>query len=113
MMKSALKESTGESTVDKSRTLRLWPALSLVVVTWIRKLVLPSMPEESFVTVIMTFMGPMVCGLAILLWWLFASRATWKEKLFAVLFIAIGAIIGNFLTHPSIRGIGFLLFGVA
>ena len=33
-------------------------------------------------------MGPMVCCLLLVIWWLAASRATWKERVFGFLGLA-------------------------
>jgi len=41
--------------------------------------------------------GPMLCCLLILIWWLTASRATWRERLFGFLGIIAAAALTAFL----------------
>jgi hypothetical protein len=67
-------------TEGKLRSLRIWPAATLLVVLWgIR--ILPGLLEEVSPQVMMVrFMAPALCCVFILLWWLFLSRASLKEK---------------------------------
>jgi outer membrane protein assembly factor BamB len=51
-------------------------------------------------------MGPMVCCLLILIWWLAASRATWKERVFGFLGIVAVFAITMALVEPLMRGPG-------
>ena len=54
------------------------------------------------------FFGPLICSLAILLWWVAASRATWRERVFGLLgFLALG-VLGFFIGDPTIQGYGTL-----
>ena len=58
------------------------------------------------------FFGPLVCGLGIGLWWMFASRAPWAERLIGVAAIIVAAIVTNILADKSVQGFGFILYGV-
>ena len=74
------------------RPLRVWPAvilvLGMVVARWI-----PTLWEDGPENVWMyAAFGPAICGIAILLWWITTSRATWKERL--VGFIGCLAALG-------------------
>jgi hypothetical protein len=40
--------------------------------------------------------GPLICCLLLVLWWLAASRATWKERLF-------GTLGSGRLPHPRVE----------
>ena len=88
--------------------LRLWPAVALFVVLWVFRL-LPRLVEDPSLQLLMTvFFVPLVCSVLILVWWVAASRATWRERVFGLLgFLAIG-VIGFFVGHPTIRGFGTL-----
>ena len=43
-------------------------------------------------------------AMAIVLWWLFFSRAPWTERLGVMLLIAVAMFATSQLAHPSIRG---------
>jgi hypothetical protein len=66
--------------------------------------------------------GPLFGCLLLLIWWLAASRATWRERLFGFLGLVASAAITIALVHPSMRGsqttyltlpMGFFLFALA
>ncbi len=96
------------SAKPSSTSLRLWPALALFAILWVFRS-LPKMIEDPSMQVMMTaFFGPLICVLLILVWWVAASRATWRERLFGLLgFVALAAL-GFVLGHPTIRGFGTL-----
>jgi hypothetical protein len=65
--------------------------------------------------------GPLLCSLLLLIWWLAASRATWRERVLGLLGIVASAAITIAFAHPSMRGapvayltlpMGFLFFAV-
>src|SRR5437773_10928904 len=65
--------------------------------------------------------GPLLGCLLLLIWWLAASRATWRERLFGFLGLVASAASTITLAHPTMRGaattyftlpIGFFLFGL-
>src|SRR5213593_4734151 len=66
--------------------------------------------------------GPLLGCLLLLIWWLAASRATWRERVFGFLGLVAGAAVSIVLAHPTMRGaattyftlpMGFFLFAVA
>jgi outer membrane protein assembly factor BamB len=58
------------------------------------------------------FMGPLVCAGLILLWWLFLSRASTKEKALGFIGLVTIATITTLLADKSIRGAGTMLYAV-
>jgi len=57
--------------------------------------------------------GGVVCGLAILLWWLFFSRAPWSERLGAVALMVVALFAAKPFLHHSVAGAGMgMLFFV-
>ena len=46
------------------------------------------------------------CGLAIVVWWMFFSRAPWVERLGALVLMVIAPIGTKFIVHKSIAGGG-------
>lgn len=72
------------------KPLRVWPGVALAVVQALAWFAVPRLlPEQGFAG----FMLALAAGLLILLWWLFASRAAWMERLgyFLLMIAAIAA----------------------
>jgi outer membrane protein assembly factor BamB len=53
-----------------------------------------------------TVFGPLLCCLLLAIWWLTASRATWKERLFGLLGLVAALVVVLMLVHPTMRGPG-------
>ena len=94
------------------KSIRLWPALIVVVLQWFGWFVLPVIaPQAVFIALLAGVVG----GLIILLWWLFFSRAPWLERIGAVVLIVLALIGAKRLVHESIAGgaMGMLLYVLA
>jgi len=88
------------------RSLRVWPAVILALLM-IGARVVPMFLEGGFATYWMVAMiGPMVCSLLLVGWWLAASRAGWKERLFGLLGLAGVFALTLALVDPMMRGPG-------
>jgi hypothetical protein len=71
-----------QASAPPARPLRLWPGVALATALLIAKVLVPlAAPQATPFTVIA---GPLLT-LAIAAWWLFFSRASWSERLGAVL----------------------------
>src|SRR5439155_17534599 len=89
-----------------SRALRVWPAVILVALMIITRFV-PAFLEGGLAKYwIFTMMGPMICCLLLVIWWLAASRATWKERVFGFLGLAAVFAMIMMLVEPLMRGPG-------
>jgi outer membrane protein assembly factor BamB len=100
--------AASSNTVSR-RALRLRPAIVLVIVQWLLWAVVPVVaPDAALIGMI----GGLLCGLLIILWWLFLSRAPWLERVGAIAFMVLGMIVTRQLVHESIAGAGMgrLLF---
>lgn len=86
------------------KPLRIWPALLLVAGMLIARWI-PSLIEDgpSMIWMSAAF-GPALFGILILLWWLLASRATWKERIvgFLACVLAFGLTVA--LVDKSLHG---------
>ena len=100
--------STDEPTPRKP--LRLWPGVVAVVLQWLLWFVLPIVaPEATPLGVI----GGVVAGLAIVVWWLFLSRAPWSERLGAIVLMIVVLVATRRIIHESIRnGMMGMMFAV-
>jgi outer membrane protein assembly factor BamB len=106
----------------KFRPLRAWPALLLALLMLAARFG-PSLSEEGAAKYWMfSVFGPLLGCLLLFIWWLAASRATWRERLLGFLGLVAAAAITIKLAHPTMRGaattyftlpVGFFLFAVA
>jgi outer membrane protein assembly factor BamB len=92
------------------RRLRLWPGVVTVVLQWAARFGLPLVePEAIFVGVL----GGLLGGLAIVVWWVFFSRAPWSERLGAVILMIVALAATPRFLHESIAtGAQGMLFAV-
>ena len=91
------------------RPLRLWPGVVAVTLQWLAFAVVPLvMPHQGGTALL----GGVVGGLAVLLWWLFFSRAPWLERVGAVVLMVPAAMAASRIVHPSIAtaGMGRMMF---
>jgi outer membrane protein assembly factor BamB len=103
-----------EPTIDSPprKPLRLWPGVFLVIVQWLAWFVLPFVLPKA---TLYAMLGGILCGLGVVLWWLFFSRAPWLERLAALVLFVGTLILTKRIVHPSIAGgaMGYLLFVIA
>ena len=92
------------------RTLRWWPAAFLVVAMVLLRKLPDTMEAPSLPVFMLGFMGPAGLGLLIMLWWLFASRAHWKEKLIGFVAVAIIGFVAISLCHFTMQGMSVVIF---
>lgn len=105
---------TPEQTVPPTppKRLRLWPGVIAVVLQWVAWFVVPVLfPRAAPIGLLVG----MVCALAIVLWWMFFSRAPWSERVGALVLMIIALIGTKRIVHESIAGggMGMLLYILA
>lgn len=83
------------------KPLRLRPGVIIVILQWLACLVVPLVVLDG---VMFAVLGGAVGGLAVLVWWLFFSRAPWSERLGAIALIVVALIATKRIVHPSIAG---------
>jgi outer membrane protein assembly factor BamB len=81
------------------KPLRLWPGVAVVVVQWLLWLVVPIVFRDA---VILAVLGAVACGLFVLVWWLFFSRAPWAERVGAIVLMVVAVIAAKRVVHQSI-----------
>src|SRR6266513_30219 len=83
------------------RSLRVWPAVLLAGLMLAARFG-PGLVEGGASTYWMVAVfGPLLCCLLILIWWVTASRATWKERLSGLVGIAAAVALTLLLAHPT------------
>ena len=94
------------------KPLRLWPGVMAVVLQWVAWFVVPALfPRAASIGLLVG----LLCGLAIVLWWMFFSRAPWSERVGALVLMIIALIGTKRIVHESIAGggMGMLLYILA
>src|SRR5688572_2178512 len=94
--------------VSSSKPLRLWPGVAIVAVQWLVRFGLPVVaPDASIVAVVAGLVGfP-----ALVMWWLFFSRAAWFDRIAAIaLMIAALAATYPFLDVSIASGAMGMIF---
>lgn len=89
---------------------RIWPAAVIVALQWAVILEPMLRAPGSIRHAMQMAFAPLVAAVAMLIWWLFASRIPWRDRLLGVL-LAV-ALLGSsvLVVHPSLHG--SLLFQV-
>ncbi|HEX2339256.1 MAG TPA: PQQ-binding-like beta-propeller repeat protein [Vicinamibacterales bacterium] len=90
------------------KPLRLWPGAVLGIFVAIARFVLPIVAGEATIfglsIAMLGVMGGMLGALAIVLWWLFFSRAPWVERIGAIVLATVALAVTERVVHPSIAG---------
>src|SRR6266540_1070896 len=94
------------------KPLRLWPGVGAVVLQWLLWLVVPIVAPDAK---IFAMFGALACGLAVVVWWLFFSRAPWSERVGAIVLMVVAVVATKRLVHQSIANgmMGMMLIGYA
>ena len=96
--------SASTSTNSSYRTLRLWPAWLLVACIVATRYGTSSIDDGPSTLWMIPAFGPFLSSFIILLCWLFASRATGRERLVGFFGMLVAIIMTVVLAHPTMRG---------
>ncbi len=94
------------------RSLRVWPAILLVILMWGMRVGGGLFDEPSFGVMIAQYMGPCGASVLILVWWILFSRASRKEKLIGTGGLAAIFAVTTALVDKTVVGIGTMIFAV-
>jgi outer membrane protein assembly factor BamB len=116
------RQASEDGSRKQFRPLRVWPALLLSLLIPAARFG-PRISEDAATKYWMVaIFGPLLCCLLLVIWWLAASRATWRERLFGFLGLIAAVAVCVTLDHPTMRGpgtmyltlpLGFFLFAIA
>jgi outer membrane protein assembly factor BamB len=107
-------DSSPAAASNTAPRLRLWPAVLIIIIQWLVITVPAWVVPGTQLQVNCMIYGAVGGGAAIALWWLFASRARWTDRLLVLVFFAASAIAAYPLYHPTFvfRNYGPLVRGV-
>jgi outer membrane protein assembly factor BamB len=90
----------------------LWPGIALLAVFWLVRGWASTGEFARHKFFVGMLIAPLVVLLALLLWWLFASRLRWFDRLLVVAtFVAVAAVT-LVAADPSFRGLGLVVYAL-
>src|SRR5688500_6527577 len=88
------------------KPLRLCPVVPLAVLLLLDRYVVPVLAAGArpfgVPIGIISVLGALFCGVAVVVWWVFVSRAAWSERLGALVVIIVGLFATSRIVHPSV-----------
>src|SRR5215831_2594732 len=81
------------------KQLRLWPGVVIAILQLLLRFAVPVVAPDA---VLVGVFGGLVCALAIVLWWVFFSRAPWSERLGAVGLMIVGLLATSRVIDKSL-----------
>ena len=90
----------------RHQSLRNWPALLLIALGILARFGTSHLEGGMSSYWMIGLMGPLLCSVLILIWWLTASRATGKERLLGFVTLIASLAVTLWLVDPSMRGPG-------
>jgi outer membrane protein assembly factor BamB len=100
---------TQTNTLSSRKPLWLWPGVVIVILQWVVRFVFPVIVPDGM---LVGMIGGLVGGLAVVVWWMFFSRAPWSERLGAIALIIVALFATSRIVHESIQNgmMGMMLF---
>ncbi|MGH9908784.1 MAG: PQQ-binding-like beta-propeller repeat protein [Pyrinomonadaceae bacterium] len=91
------------------KSLRLWPGVVIVILQWLAWFVVPLFGTQGLGY---GMLGGALFALALIVWWLFFSRAPWVERVGFLVLTVVALIATKRVVHESIAGggMGYLLY---
>jgi outer membrane protein assembly factor BamB len=105
-----MSETKEQTTTAAVPSLRVWPAALLVIAMVLIRKLPDTMESPSIAVFMLGFMGPAGIGALIMVWWLAASRASWKEKLIGFAAVSVIGVATTLLCHFTMQGMGVIIF---
>lgn len=92
---------------SNNKNLRWWPAVLIIALMWVAIIAPARFAPQSLWHMLGMMLGPMVCALLMLVWWMFFSGLTWKAKSIGLLAFVLICTAVVALADASM---GFALF---
>ncbi len=88
---------------SSQKPFRLWPGVVAAVLLCLTRFGVPLVAPDA---AMVAMLGGLGCALAILVWWLFFSRALWPERIGVVVLMVVALVATRFVAHISLAGAG-------
>lgn len=93
--------------------LRVWPALLLLILMAALRFLPGMFGQDSEAAPLISAMGPILCSLLLLIWWLTASRATGRERLLGLAGMLAAGGITLAVADSSMQSVATMLMWTA
>lgn len=97
----------------QQKPLRLWPGVVIVILQWLIRFVIPIFIPSA---IAVALFGGILLGFAVVIWWIFFSRAPRFERWVAIILIILALVGTSQIIHKSIAttmmGLMFPLYAV-
>src|SRR5262245_59683020 len=94
-------ETTESAATNSGKPLRLWPGVVAAALIVVLRIVAPVLiPDAGFIGMIAALLGTV----AIVVWWLFFSRAPWPDRIGAIAVMVVAVFAMRPFLHQSITG---------
>ncbi|MGH9200880.1 MAG: hypothetical protein ACRD2A_06555, partial [Vicinamibacterales bacterium] len=90
--------------MSSQTSLRLWPGIAIVILQVLIWVGGPIVFPDAQLPVGM--LGALASAVAIVVWWVFFSRAVWAERLGAVILMILAVVTTRQIAHESMVGAG-------
>ena len=108
------KQELSDGQVHK-KLIRLWPGIIIVLLQWLIRFVIPVIVPDDYTTQLGVF-GGLFGGLAIVIWWLFFSRAPHIERWGALVTAIVALVVTSKFIDKSIgtamMGLMFIIYAI-
>ena len=108
-MSSTNSNSLSEPT---RRPLRLWPAVVIVLLMWAVIKLPGQFSEDAMIKFNGMFFGAAGGTVLFLAWWLFFSRAQWRDRFLLLALCAVMGVAAYYTYHKWIGFFGLVLFAL-
>jgi len=103
------------NTIDPpaKKSLRIWPGIGLAIFLLLFNYVIPLIVTDAL---LISIFGGLLMGLAIVIWWVFFSRAPKIDRWLAIILIILSLVLTSLFNHISIatggQGSMYFLFAI-
>jgi outer membrane protein assembly factor BamB len=101
--------SAAAEAIQLPRKPRLWPGVLIVVLMWLAMTVPAALAHGTMIHFIGLFWSPMLATLAVLIWWLAASRLPWRDRWTGLAAFVAAVLVAMFLGHSTMRIVVIML----
>jgi len=109
---AAVTAAAWQPAPPRARRLRLWPGVLIVGVLWLVTTLPGWLAPASMLQFYTMMFGPMAAALALVGWWLFASRIAWRDRFLVLLACAVAGAATWPFRDRTLNVFGLIIFAL-